>query len=434
VVETLEEYLRERPGGVSAEEIAAEVLRLSGPAALTLGLAEKALAAVPGAIRGADGLWRMDDEPERFTLGAVVAATGPDPDVDRILGIGIATVDGEVILSLSGDPDHPVPLSELRPAMRRARAYLEDARFVFFETYRLAAHLGDGPKETVVLRRALRRAERIGPRAGLAKAASEFGVTVPESEEPGDLAATVAALFAAALEEGIDAAAPPPTPDAFDFDRVDFGPELLDEIPDRPGVYRFLDTDGEVLYVGKAKDLRGRVASYFAPKSKRRKKHAELMERLASIEWEETGSELSALLTEQREIRRHEPPINVQREVRHRRDADGDYVLFLPGEPEGVIDLLLVRGGEPVGRATSDARARGMREVRAALRRAFFSPEPPPPGSDDDAQIVASWLHAAADRQNFLDVSTVRGPSEAARLVKACLTDPELFTRKIFRR
>jgi hypothetical protein len=434
VASTLEDYLRGRPDGVSAAEVADSVLRLTGPDALTSRLAEKALAAVPGAVRGADGLWRIDDEPERFTLGAVLVATGPDPDVDRILGIGLATVEGEVILSLLGDPDHPVPLAELRPAMRRARPYLEDARIVFFETDRFAAHLGDGPKQTVVLRRALRRAERIGPRAGLAKAASELGVTVPESEEPGDLAATIAAVFAAAVEEGIDAAAPPPTLPSFDFDRVDFGPDLLDEIPDCPGIYRFLDADGEILYVGKAKDLRTRVASYFAPKAKRRKKHAELMERLASIEWEETGSELGALLTEQREIRRHAPPINVQHEVRHRRDTDGDLVLFLPGEPEGVIDLLLVRDGEPVGRVTSDTRARGMREVRAALRAAFFAAEPPPPGSDDDAQIVASWLRTAADRQNLLDLSAVRGQSEAARLVKACLTDPELFTRKIYRR
>ncbi|MEE4275091.1 MAG: excinuclease ABC subunit UvrC, partial [Thermoleophilia bacterium] len=89
---------------------------------------------------------------------------------------------------------------------------------------------------------------------------------------------------------------------------------LLPRVPHEPGVYRFLDGEGTVLYVGKAKDLRKRVASYFkqggaaAPHGRT----AEMVARARDLEWVVTASETEALLLEDNFIKEHRPPFNLR--------------------------------------------------------------------------------------------------------------------------
>lgn len=84
---------------------------------------------------------------------------------------------------------------------------------------------------------------------------------------------------------------------------------LADALPHAAGVYRFLGRDGGVLYVGKARDLRARVKSYFY--GDERKKIENLLGEVRHVEGEETpGGELEALVLEARLIRRHEPKYN----------------------------------------------------------------------------------------------------------------------------
>jgi excinuclease UvrABC nuclease subunit len=84
----------------------------------------------------------------------------------------------------------------------------------------------------------------------------------------------------------------------------------LDVLPRRPGVYLMLDANDRVLYVGKAKSLRERVGSYYSQPLGYTRKMDGLVESIARIEHEETGSELVALLLESQLIRRHQPPYN----------------------------------------------------------------------------------------------------------------------------
>jgi len=82
---------------------------------------------------------------------------------------------------------------------------------------------------------------------------------------------------------------------------------------DRPGIYRMLDENGSVLYVGKSVRVRSRVLSYFQATDG--KKAQRLMRETRSLEWEYTPNEFAALLDEMRLIQRHQPRYNVQ----HRR-------------------------------------------------------------------------------------------------------------------
>jgi DNA polymerase-3 subunit epsilon len=83
---------------------------------------------------------------------------------------------------------------------------------------------------------------------------------------------------------------------------------MADHLPNAPGVYLFRGRDGRVLYVGKSKDLRARVKSYFY--GDERKKIDDLLAETTSIDSETCGSELEALVVEARLIRRHEPKYN----------------------------------------------------------------------------------------------------------------------------
>ncbi|MDP8950089.1 MAG: GIY-YIG nuclease family protein, partial [Actinomycetota bacterium] len=84
---------------------------------------------------------------------------------------------------------------------------------------------------------------------------------------------------------------------------------LAEAIPGTPGVYYFLDKHGTTLYVGKAKNLRARVRTYFNGGDGRRKV-GRLVEEVAEVRFKETGSELRALILEAREIKRLLPRYN----------------------------------------------------------------------------------------------------------------------------
>jgi excinuclease ABC subunit C len=86
-------------------------------------------------------------------------------------------------------------------------------------------------------------------------------------------------------------------------------PDLL-TIPRLPGVYRFLDAQGEVLYVGKAKDLRARLSSYWSKDVSDR--IAQMRESAAEITFLTCASEAEALIVEASLIRTIQPPYNVK--------------------------------------------------------------------------------------------------------------------------
>jgi DNA polymerase III subunit epsilon len=91
--------------------------------------------------------------------------------------------------------------------------------------------------------------------------------------------------------------------------RPNFGKiRLADDLPRAMGVYLFKAPDGRVLYVGKSKDLRGRVKSYFYGDS--RKKVEDLLGQTTAVEGIRCTSELEALVLEARLIREHEPRYN----------------------------------------------------------------------------------------------------------------------------
>jgi excinuclease ABC subunit C len=102
----------------------------------------------------------------------------------------------------------------------------------------------------------------------------------------------------------------------------------VDSLPGRPGVYRMLDAQGEILYVGKAHNLKSRVGSYFQPSNVHPKVQA-LVAKTAAMEVTITNSDTEALLLEFNLIKKHRPRFNVVL----RDDKSFPYLHFETGHP-----------------------------------------------------------------------------------------------------
>ena len=81
-----------------------------------------------------------------------------------------------------------------------------------------------------------------------------------------------------------------------------------EKIPERPGVYYFYNENGDVIYIGKSLNLYQRVSTHLSNNTSSRA--MEMRASVADITWEETGSELIALLMESREIKKNKPVFN----------------------------------------------------------------------------------------------------------------------------
>lgn len=145
--------------------------------------------------------------------------------------------------------------------------------------------------------------------------------------------------------------------------RPNFGKiRLADALPHAPGVYLFTGRDGRVLYVGKSKDLRARVKSYFYGDT--RKKIDDLLSEASGVDGVETpGGELEALVVEARLIRAHEPKYN-------RRGTTWRRAAYLKIDPtEAFPRIKIVRAARPADRGVylgpfgNGARARLAKEA-----------------------------------------------------------------------
>lgn len=105
----------------------------------------------------------------------------------------------------------------------------------------------------------------------------------------------------------------------------------IDLLPEKPGVYYFKNIKGDIIYVGKANNIKQRVISHFYDK---KKKEITMCLETTSVTFEETGSELLALLLESSEIKKWYPKFN-----RAQRRSNETIGLFYYEDREGIIHL-----------------------------------------------------------------------------------------------
>src|SRR6266540_3885645 len=345
----LVELVEERGGAVAATQAARALFALSSaPEALARSLLEDVVAGDSRLewLGSAIGLARPGPDPLLEEASFVVfdlETTGLGARA-RICEIGAARV---VRLELDGtfqtlvDPRAPLPAqiaaltglrdAELRkapPAATAVRRFLGfagdallvahnagfDRGFVDRELQRLSGRRLTAPVlDTVLLARRLLTGRT--RRVGLAALAHFFSTSVrpchralPDAEATAEI---LLALIGLAQERGartvkdlLALAAPRER-------RVYAKRSLAHGAPTRPGVYLFLGPRRETLYVGRARDLRARLRSYFRSDRQRPAVEAAL-DAVETIEWRVLGSELEAALEELRLIRELRPPANAR--------------------------------------------------------------------------------------------------------------------------
>ena len=237
------------------------------------------------------------------------------------------------------------------------------------------------------------------------------------------------------LQQWIDAGQ-----ERIDFSRFSFGPDLIARIPDSPGVYVMKNRAGSVLYVGKARNLKGRMRTYFTPRALKDSRVARIHQGLHSLEFFSTPSEIEALLLEMRLIREFHPSINIQTEVHERsaqlrqgrqpcrpgtrtRDREGPSLFPVPG--------LVCRPA--LDQAGPGARNKSDKEDPVDLLWLSSEQE-----SAQEKPGNSSWCHRwiAANRKrlNYVDVDEAGSFDTVVRQLSHYLKDPDLLSRKVYYR
>ena len=139
------------------------------------------------------------------------------------------------------------------------------------------------------------------------------------------------------------------------------------EVPTSPGVYRFLDAHGRALYVGKAKNLRARLANYFAALETLNPRIQRMLALAKALDWTVVGTDTEALVLEHTWINEFEPPFNVQ----FRDDKSYPYIaITLANEAPRVVITRNrnIKGARYFG---PFPRVWAVRQIAALLQQAF---------------------------------------------------------------
>ena len=192
-------------------------------------------------------------------------------------------------------------------------------------------------------------------------------------------------------------------------------PERRRALPDRPGVYRFLRRNNDLLYVGKAASLKKRIAGHFKSSGPTTERGLELLTQVHSIDFTETASILEAALLETDEIKRLDPPYNVALRTGERRawfsspdllDAvcapDAAHPigpLPSPRSVTGMAALIALAAGAP--------RSPGLRAIALSVPRQYL----PDDGLFDEGWQLFEQEHLASD----LPLSAARRVDRASR-------------------
>ncbi len=361
--------LMERGAALASEELVRHLFGASteGQAGqVWLGLLEQALRRSPLFARRADGLWRLTAwEAEQTRLSDLeyvvvdVETTGLVAGRHRLIEVaGIRVRAGmqvetfqelinpgqrlpRFISAFTGITQEMVnaalPVDEVLPSFF---TFLDDApivghnvgfdlSFLGYEAVRLGYPLSTDGLDTIKLARRLIPGIR---QLKLDTLARQVGVVVRDRHRAlGDAQITLEVfqhLLALAAGQGIETlaqlreimqrsgASRRTVPAASVMERptgsIYLNPAWRREFPARPGVYLMKDKDGEVIYVGKAKSLKERLASYYHQPLGYTRKMDGLLQEVREIEIRVLGSELEALLVESQLIKQLQPRFNVQ--------------------------------------------------------------------------------------------------------------------------
>jgi hypothetical protein len=445
-------YLERAGSPLPAEKILRDVLNIHSPNALSADRVLRGILGGDSRFHRHEGLWSVaraegppladtaalalqwTDGRPRWYRGAVFIPaedvsiewfctdTPPSDQLTR-LGDARARADGRLLLAWSA--------RELRAwnrLLRSARLPAWDGESLFLGGF-AARVLPRGPR--------LRQPEDLAAAAALPS---------PDPDRQGSVACLLEAAFrtllqevpagrresAAELNRWIAATEP-----KMDFSRFAFGRDYLRTLPDVPGTYVMRNRAGEVIYVGKAGNLRRRVQSYFSPRALEDARVARIHHQLYSLEVLTCATEADALILEMRMIRDFSPAINLQSEVHERPGrygTGGNLVLLVPVGEKAVLYYL--KEGAFAARQTVRLGTPSSKAVLAKIRNTYFRTRRRRtiPVEAWETELVARWLSARRKQLNLIDVDEAGALDGVIRRLDRYLMDPDHLAHKVYYR
>ncbi len=250
-----------------------------------------------------------------------------------------------------------------------------------------------------------------------------FGITYLESDRPDDRARLLARLHGE-LESryGTEAVRAIGAP-VVNRER----PSFLSNIPEAPGVYRLWDEKKRLLYVGKSISLKRRLESWFDRQTELPESKQEMIARAADVTFEESGSEILALIIEARAIRRERPlyneKIRIHTPERTRLDR-GRRLFFVPHRNADYIMLVCTREDRALLLRAVRRNLKKTDGLTRSLRPFFYGSK----GDPDDLAfaLVARWYAEKGGQISSMDVGLAGNWSTFLAALVPALRDPEL--------
>jgi hypothetical protein len=457
-------FLRERPDGVSAHDLALNFLKLKNAPQK---IADAAIGAILAGDRrvfaGDDGLWRAtqggagnEENLRSLPWSAVYCCI--DPQSGRALHFSswdlqketprctraawlcdpqfLPYDEGELLRSGADLPFDGGRIQQTLSAFAVEAA--ERIPLFLLSGHRkqlsiLCAGAGENlPDDTVLVRDLLKASGRVSPRP-LDLALFEKAVLGTEQRGAGArkqgerFADAILDLFELLKHAGIE------TRTALDdrltrdkaplFAGKAFSYDTILSLPSAPGVYAFKDAGGMHCYIGKAKNLKRRLQSYWNDGDESPEKIGRLREMAHTLVTHQCGSELECLLYEYRLIRKYTPPLNTMTGIAERKGTYSpvdDCIVLLPHAETGKGMSVWIRKNQKLLLKPFDGAFPAENGFTADLAAFFMSPALPAASTDfPELEIASRWIKKHADSLVMVPVSRMADAGEVYDAVKS---------------
>jgi len=462
LIDTLLDTLRASPEGLDSLSIAQQFLRLTNADPLLADTAVKTiLGRDPRLAQDTEGRWH--ESAFVATQRAHSVATAPrelrslllifpaDTTVTRPLHISVWQVGESPTPLFSGWLTDPAGLSEddreelsdaldapfssPRETLASAASLLEDCDVLYLADAhrrtltRYAEQEGFYLSEDSFLLSSLMRKAGISPPRPLSLDACHrevlgFPPAATSARRAGEALAIVAAELLNRCDNSLDS-----SPDSDELPRWEHLSNAPDTagIPLAPGVYGFKDSAGRYLYIGKAKSLRRRLASYFRTTEESPDKIEALRAQAYELMVHPCGSELESLVQELRLIRHHCPPLNTQVEIAERKGPYApiaDCIVVLPSADNDKLVTFWFRTGQKISLRSIPKNLTAIHELATVAEEFFFAgPLAPAPSDFPEQEIVIRWLKRHLDTLPHVAVSRMRDAQEVAGALGVLVRD-----------
>jgi hypothetical protein len=456
--ERILEFLKAQKKPLAADIILREALGIDSPNAATAEKVLEALVRRDPRLRKAEGLWSAKVAAHESAgrslngLGIIFIeqSTGASGAAD-VRGAAFVPETGFLArFGVGGEQPDRLALPRIQKALRNRLLVTWVLRDLKTWQRHLTRHPGPGWRgASVPLRDLAERVLELKARdLSIENLSGRLGLPPPDADDPAAMARHLASCWRLLLDRvpgdhRLD-------PSALllwieqrrrkvDFGRFSFGAEFLRSLPESPGVYIMKNRAENIIYVGKSRNLRRRVRSYFTPSSLLDPKVRRIHEQLHSIEVIPTVNEIEALLIETRLIRDFQPHINLQEEVHEAPEAYGrkwTCILLVPRPDARRADVYLLKDGALVSKVSARLGLPSSSGLRAKVRSIYFARKGRGRKRPEtwEAEIVSRWLAANRSRTNLIDVQEAGTYDNVIRLLDDHLNDPDRLAHKVYRR